>query len=348
MPAAALAAALAFAGGGVARAQSDAPKKYKAQPLILEKEQLGTAAMTNTGRTRMRNGDCVGALDAFDSVLRTAVDPTVSRDRGICHETLGHAYPAIDDYRTYLTAQPEAPDAEGIRGRLEHLEQETTGRSSASSDVPDDVEGGSAGGGSKQSALLPPRDKMDYIDRDDDAAQHSPLRRSRGWAFAPFLSEHKWFSSGTAFGDSSTWSECLGLQVRYSLGKTVALFFEVGYEHYNTTVVDPATISGVTSQIGLEFRFPLDPSYDNQLFLAPGIGYQHIVSGPSDPQLASTTLGGIVPRVRLGYRHMLAATVALDLAIDVGVAKYFDYTDSSVDQPTQELVAFWVGADWGL
>ena len=344
MSAAALAAALALTGGGTAKAQSDAPKKYTAQPLILEKEQLGTAAMANTGRTRMRNGDCAGALDAFDVVLRTAVDPTVNRDRGICHERLGHAYPAIDDYRAYLTARPDAADAEGIRDRLVNLEQVTTGRSSASSDVPTAVEGGQE----STKAAPPPHDKMDYIDRDDDAAERSPLRRSKGWAFAPFLSEHKWFSSGTSLGDSSTWSECLGLQFRYSLGKTVAFFFEAGYEHYNTTDVDPATISGLTSQLGFEFRFPLDPLYGNQFFLAPGIGYQHIVSGPTDPQLSATTLGGIVPRVRLGYRHMLDATVALDVALDVGVAKYFDYSDSSVDQPTQELVALWVGADWGL
>src|SRR5579863_3474445 len=125
MPAVAVAATLAF-GDGVAGAQAEAPKKYSAQPLILEKEQLGTAAMTSAGRTRMRSGDCAGALDAFDAVLRTAVDPTVNRDRGLCHERLGHTYPAIDDYRVYLTRQPDAPDAEGIRQRLVHLERVAT------------------------------------------------------------------------------------------------------------------------------------------------------------------------------------------------------------------------------
>src|ERR1700722_12184438 len=98
------AAALLFVGG-VARAQStDQPHpKYKAQPLILEKEQLGTTQTAALGRTRMKKGDCVGAIDAFDTVLRTAIDPTVNRDRGLCNERLGYPYPAIDDYRAYLT-----------------------------------------------------------------------------------------------------------------------------------------------------------------------------------------------------------------------------------------------------
>src|SRR5580704_16264109 len=142
VPAASLAAALTLAastawaqrhgggGGGLvtgsgAGASSDAtrPGGYKTPPLILEKEQLGTVQVTALGRTRMRGGDCAGAIDAFDTVLRTAVDPTVNRDRGLCHEKLGHPYPAIDDYRVYLTARPEALDAEGIRQRLVQLEQ---------------------------------------------------------------------------------------------------------------------------------------------------------------------------------------------------------------------------------
>jgi hypothetical protein len=302
----------------------------------------------------MRNGDCAGALDAFDAALRSAVIPAVNRDRGLCHEQLGQPYPAIDDYRAYLTAQPEAPDAEGIRQRLVRLELQTTGRSSASADVPDsgarggtsaEVVTGSAGAAAGASARR--SDKMDYMDRGDDSAARSPYRSSKGWAFAPFFAEHKWFSSGSSFGDASTWSECAGLQLRYSFGRAGSLFIEAGFEHFNTTAVDAATISGLSSQVGYEFRFPLDPEYDDQFFLAPGIGYQHSVVSPNDPQFQTTTFGAIVPRARFGYRHMIASTVAVEVGLDGGWSKSFTYSGPGSGS-SSELLALWVAVGWGL
>ncbi len=331
LPVAALALAFAL-GTGAAGAQtssSPAPKpKYKPQPLILQKEQFGAESLAGVGRSRMRNGDCAGALDAFDAALRTAVDPAINRDRGMCHEQLGQPYPAIDDYRTYLTAEPDAPDAEGIRQRLVRLEQETTGRSSASSDVPENApNAGASDGGSRGSASVSTgsqsgatrRDKMEYVDRDDDTESRSPYRWGNGFAFAPFFAEHKWIASGSSFGDASTWSESVGLQVRYSFGRSGALFLEAGYEHFNTTSVDAATIGGLTSQIGYEFRFPMGGEWDNQWFIAPGVGYEHLVVSPTDPEFQSATFGAIVPRVRLGYRRVIAATVAIDVFLDLSL-----------------------------
>ena len=46
-------------------------------------------------RTRLAKGDYAGALEAFDAALRTSMDVTVHRDRGLCHEQLGHPFPAI-------------------------------------------------------------------------------------------------------------------------------------------------------------------------------------------------------------------------------------------------------------
>ncbi len=363
----AAASALALAADG-AGAQATAPgpaagSKYKAQPLRLQREQLGTAAMADVGRARMRAGDCAGALDAFDAVLRTAVDAAVHRDRGLCHERLGHAYPAMDDYRAYLTAQPDAPDSDGIRQRLVRLEQATTGRSSASSDVPEDIATEDLSAASAPRAPQPTasragsRDKMDYVDRDDDAESRSPYRWGKGWAFAPFFEEHKWLGSGTGFGDSATWSESVGLQLRYSLGRSGAFFVEAGYENFNTTALDPATIKGLTSQLGYEFRFALDGEWDNQFFLAPGVGYEHVIVSPTDPQSPSQTVGAIVPRVRFGYRHMVAAAVAVDVGIDGGWSKYFEYGGSGAggSGPTTQallsssaLAALGVALGWGL
>jgi hypothetical protein len=349
-PAAAAAIVLA---AGTARAQAQEPRpKYRPQPLNLQSQQLGVESLASLGRTRMKNGDCAGALDAFDAALRAAVAPAVNRDRGLCHEQLGHPFPAIDDYRVYLTAEPDAPDADVIRQRLASLEQEATGRSSASSDVPDGMPAAREGGEgvhAKVAGRAGQRDEMDYVDRDDDSEVRSPLRRNKGWAFAPFFAEHKWFGSAS-FDDAATWSECVGLQVRYSFGRSGALVLEAGYEHFNTTNIDPVTLAGLTSLVAYEFRFPLDADYDHQLFLAPGLGYQHLIATPSDPQAETTTGGAFVPRLRVGYRHMLAAAVALDVALDLGVTKYFRYANFPYDSEaeTQELVALGVAFVWGL
>ena len=57
---------------GAARAAG--PAGPKQQTLILEKEQLGTAAFASVARARMRNGDCAGALDAFDAAILHSID----------------------------------------------------------------------------------------------------------------------------------------------------------------------------------------------------------------------------------------------------------------------------------
>ena len=56
--------------------------------------------------------------------------------------------------------------------------------------------------------------------------------------------------AGASFGDNGTWSECFGLEIRRSIGPSGALFAEVGYEHFNSTNVDVALVSGLTSQVG--------------------------------------------------------------------------------------------------
>jgi hypothetical protein len=353
------------AGAQVLQPQPRQPGQYKAQPLNLHREQFGTEAMGDAGRTRMRNGDCVGALEAFDAALRTSTEAILRRDRGLCHEKLGHAYPAIDDYRAYLTAKPDAPDAEGIRERLVKLEQETLGYSSASTDVPGDVEGGDhatapASATSAKAAAAahdPVRERLDYVEREDDPLQ-TPLRRGKGWAFAPFFAEHKWGASparilltqnsGSSFGDTGTWAECVGLDVRYSFGPTGALVFEAGFEHFNSTAVDLAVISGLTSQIAYEWRFPLDPEYKNQLTLAPGIGYEHLVVAPGDAQSPSVSMGGLVPRVRFGWRHLLAPSAAFDISLDGGAVNFFQYADFPFDSKSSGATTFLVALNVAL
>lgn len=348
------------------------PGKYKLQPLNLHGQQLGTQSSGDTARERMRKDDCAGALEAFDAALRTSTEPGLYRDRGLCHERLGHAYPAIDDYRRYLTAAPDAPDADGVRERLAKLEQQALGYSSASADVPGDVEGGASAAASHDAANAKasasgtiqaggPREQVDTVRRDDELLD-LPLRRGKGWSVSPFFSEHKWGASpssialqtpprfGASFGDSGSWAECVGVEVRYSLGPSGAVVVEAGYEHFNSTALDLAVVSGLSSQVAYEWRFRLDADYQNQLILAPGLGYEHLAVRPSDAATSSVNLGAFVPRVRFGWRHLLAPSAGVEVSLDGGVTNFFRYRQFPFDSHGKATLftGLSVALVWGL
>lgn len=356
---------MAGAGDGEANAQqapAQPAPKYKSQPLNLQRQQLGSAGLPDVARARMRSGDYSGALDAFDAAIETLTDPTLHRDRGLCHEKLGHVYPAIDDYRAYLTEAPDATDAGGITARLHHLQEEASGR--VESLAPDDEDDTPPGLGDEAKAtpkdskkvsatiVTKPttrRDKLDYVNPDEDAL-HTSLRGGEGISLAPLVALHKWFFKGDTLGDSQTWSESVALQMRDSFGPRGALVVEVGYEHFNSTSIDPSIISGLTAQVAYELRFPFDPEYDNQFLLAPGLGYQHLAVSYTDGSTPSITEAAFVPRVRLGWRHMLQPSTALDVSFDVGVGNFFQYSHFPFDSNAGAtgLLALDVSVAWGL
>jgi hypothetical protein len=341
------------------------PGKYHIEPLNLHKEALGAGPFAAVARERMRNGDCAGALDAFDQALRSSVDPTLHRDRGLCQERLGNPYPAIDDYRIYVTAEPDAADAEGIRQRLARLEMDVYKHSSAPIESPEEGGGtgatttattsSSAGGGvtvgmGAGAPEQPKRDAMETVEHDHDEVLSS-IRGGKGFGLAPFFSEHKWITPGSSFGDSTTWSESVGLQVRYSITSRSAFFIEGGWELFNSTSV--ATISGLTSQLAYELRVPFDAQYDNQLLLGLGLGYEYLVYTPKDASLSGSSAGLFLPRGRVGWRHMLTASVGFDLALDLGISSTSLATSSSflnTSQPssTFEVLAANLGIVWGM
>jgi hypothetical protein len=350
---------------------TEPPKKYKIVPLNLQRQQQGTQGMADVARARVRDGDCEGALTAFEEALRTSNDPTIHRDRGLCHEKLGHPYPAIDDYRVYLTHAPDALDSEGIRERLRRLEDQTSGRAltaasgMSDTDVPAgmgvhaNVSVGSQSASASAGTASGAHDKVESVESEDDPLQ-TPLARGTGWAVGPFFAEHKWLLNSSSLGGnaqyssmlqgSQSWTESLGLQVRYATGPGGALVLEVGYEHFNGTSIDPATASALTSQIAYEFKFPVAADYKSQLFLAPGLGYEHLAISPTDPTSAPQSYGAFVPRVRFGYRYLFLPSVALEGSLDAGFANFFAYHsfpfDSSASGTT--LLALNVGVLWGL
>jgi hypothetical protein len=112
---------------GVAEAQRVAPQPGQARrqddvrQFYLNKDGTPAVAAAANARARARSGDCKGALDAFDTSIRYWQEPTLRRDRGLCHEQLGNPYPAIEDYRAYLTGAPQATDYDQIKARLDAL-----------------------------------------------------------------------------------------------------------------------------------------------------------------------------------------------------------------------------------
>jgi len=341
---------------------------YKSVPLNLQKKQVGTDAMGDVGRARMRAGDCDGAVNAFDDALRSSTDPTLYRDRGLCHEKLGHPYPAIDDYRAYLTNASDAPDADDIRARLRRLEGAATGAPAAEESDPDVPEGLGAhatltvgSGGAKASAGASTHDKASAGEADDeDDPLDTPLAKGKGWSLGPLLSFHKWFIGSSSLdgnplyggmlegGQSS--SEAFGADIRYSFGPRGSLVIEAAFEHFNATSDDAATANALTSQVGYEFRFPLSDTYRGEFCVTPGLGYEHLAVSPTDPQTAALSYGAFVPRVRLSYRLLLQPSVGLDFSADFGVANFFVYDKAPFDSASSAtpLVALNLGILWGL
>jgi hypothetical protein len=344
-------------------------KPYKPVPLNLQREQLGTAGLPDVGRARMRAGDFPGALDAFDAALRSLTDPTIYRDRGICHEQLGHVYPAIDDYRAYLTEAPDAPDADGIATRLRRLEESASGKAPTASAHDDDTPPGlgesanaSARAGSNRAsaeasikvggkASAGSSDRLEYQEPEEDALR-TPMRGGAGMSLAPFFAVHKWFagSLSQAAGDDATWTESVGLQFRYVVNASGALVVEAGFEHFNGTSVDSVQVSGLTSLVGYEFRFALDPEFDNQIFLMPALGYEHL--SESFQGSTAQTIGAFVPRLRVGFRHLIQPSTALDFSIEGGAGNFFTYDPNKFpfdsDSPTCGLFAANVSIAWGF
>jgi tetratricopeptide (TPR) repeat protein len=357
----------AVSGSSGAQGAGKGPGTDKSQPLNLHREPRGAEAQGDVARAAMRTGDWAAALDAFDIAVEGSPDPSLRRDRGICHEQLGQPYPAIDDYRTYLTAAPDAQDADAIRERLGKLEQDTLGYSSASPDAPGDVEGGASAAAASRPGVAASGsatsrgDEMDYLEREDDPLE-TPLRHAKGWSVAPYFSLHKWglsparqvfapagTSKSSSFTDSGSWAECVGLQIRYSFGLRAAVLLEGAYEHFNSTAVDFAIVSGLSSQIAVELRFPFDAEYDNQFLVSPGLGYEHLVVQPG-VQPVSGSVGGFVPRVRLAWRHLLAPSAAVDLGLDGGAVNFFAYSAFPFDSsnPTTFFVGLNVAIVWAL
>jgi hypothetical protein len=297
-------------------------------------------ADAQVARGRARAGDCAGALVAFDAAIAQNIDPTLRRDRGLCQEKLGHPFPAIDDFRAYLTEAPEAPDADNIRQRLAALEEQA-GVGGPSSEVvansEDNPELGSSdqsasfavngeGSGEGTSATTKKKKKGRGRARDDDGKQHtfdyyveneqkadeaesSPLRYGKGFIIGPYLNLPRYFVGKTISHD---FGFNVGVTLRYSLSSLLTVISEVGYAGFGTSNATGGA-SGVSVMGGLEVRIPVSRYASDQILLRGGPAFESLTASNSQ---SSASL--FEARFGLGFRHIFGPRLGLEILGDGG------------------------------
>jgi hypothetical protein len=290
----------------------------------------------------MAKGDCEHAIESFDTALRTNGDPTVRRDRGICHEKVGQPFPAIEDYRAYLFRMPDAPDSDSIRDRLTALEQANkTGESHTEGLLAPDWSNqagimnspGLRGSGSGSVKVAPARkntrekDQVEQLEEqellDSDAAS-SPLRRGTGFIIGPYFQYRTWGVSGQTLGLGYG----VGASFRQALGAVSTLLLDLGFASYTTNAGQAvgstlgalslgSARTGFDTTLAYEARIRFDSRATNQLTIAVGGELTDLVYAQSKDSFFS-----ILGRGRLGYRHVFGPSLGLELAFDVAQPVY--------------------------
>ena len=83
------------------------------------KREILVRMLRNLKGVYLQKNDFPRALNAIDRIV--LVDPTIAaefRDRGAVHQRLGRLQAAAQDFRRYLQMEPQAPDAQAIRGMI--------------------------------------------------------------------------------------------------------------------------------------------------------------------------------------------------------------------------------------
>ena len=308
------------------RARAEGPKAPASGSYLTHQ----TSATVTAARARAAAGDCKTALDLFDQAIEATIDPTLHRDRGLCHEKLGNAFAAAEDYRVYLTNAPNAPDHDAIAERLKALEDTlpkdtvhapATGRTAVQTGtgaIPDRAVVKDDGPAPKKDVDVQGKtqSQIDYEEQHDAEADTSPVRRGIGPIVGAYYSPGYWARGGFGF------TQAIGARLGYSFAGASSLLFEIGYRN-NRGSGTASSSGGIQLALGYEARLGLDRWSTNQILLAGFIGFEEAKQNGSGILIRS-----LMPRGRVGYRHVFGRAVGLEFDADVGIAVSF-----AVDAP---------------
>jgi tetratricopeptide (TPR) repeat protein len=333
---AALGLSLAISLFGLSSRAEGAPQRRDQGPLFTQID-TGQAAAANA-RALAARGQCDQALPIFDQALRSTIDMSIRRDRGLCHEALGNPYPAMEDYRAYLQWRPDGPDAADIRARLERLEIQTgvggpsTVRQKSAEDVPDEPAladesaPGTTDDGKRKVLVQKTYDEEEAVYKDYDQAMASPLRRGHGAIFGVYSDVREWYVSAAAsVNGASNPSVEVGGAVRWAFDGWNALYGQIGYVDYT----NGGGAGGVGLGLGYELRLRLDEYATHNLLLGAVVEYQRIgigdsSGGPVSGGLAGGTFNLLIPEGKVGYRLVLGHGFGIELTGDVGTVVSFN------------------------
>jgi hypothetical protein len=306
----------------VASSAQAAPQRRDTGPLFTHIDTGQGAAAA--ARALAARGACAQALASFDIALRSSIDMTIRRDRGLCHEQLGNPFPAMDDYRAYLTVSPDAPDSPDIRARLERLEIQTgVGGPSANEparsaeEVP--VEAARVNDSTIQTSDTGVRSKARRTSYDAEEASYkkyddamtSPLRRGTGGILGVYGSG---MASNVGFGGGFNGGYEFGLSIGWAFSQVSSVEARIGYAGYESGLIVPEPGGGLALGFGYNARIRLDQNSTNAIVLGPMIQYQYITVAALGQ--ASNIF---IPEGRVGYRLVLGYGFGLELLAYVGV-----------------------------
>jgi hypothetical protein len=300
-----------LAVGALLCARDAAAQTHRTAPAAPASTQR--TSMGDIAEQRMRAGDCEGALDAFDAALQTSTAPQLHRDRGSCHDKLGHPYPAIEDYRAYLTERPNAPDADRIRARVVELESQVgivrQGQAGVSDHNGADVST-SIGGETDLEAPTGGASSLEMLERNEQLesqADSSPLRRGRGFIIGLAVGGRDFSSS--SFGAA----ELAGIELRYSLSHVSTLLLEPSVTHVNGGGTVTA-LSGPGIMGGYEARLAFNSRVSDALLVGATFRFESL------SEANGYVYAVLEPEGRVGYRHVFGPALGLEAVVDGGVA----------------------------
>jgi tetratricopeptide (TPR) repeat protein len=327
----------AFAAAGLIVCSAGAQQKPQQRSGVTFSLDKSRNAAADGAHAKAAAGDCKAALDLYDEALRHSVDPTLYRDRGMCHDKLGNVYPAIDDYRAYLSQSPNAPDYDKIRQRLDDLIK------SSSQDIGPTLGHGGTFDSEMRGGMLDgstpvqskPKDKdtkddddkntdkdkepshakddkrpltaIEYEEDRDKQANKGAMRKGTGFVIGAYLYP-RYVANPWSFG----FGQGVGVRAGYALNSWSSLSLELGYMAQLSSG-EASRADGFTTMFAWEMRFPFDRWADNQFVFSVGGGYENLTNS-----LLGQAYASFVARGRAGWRHVFGPSFALDILADGG------------------------------